>query len=296
MADIFKDVANKLKDFFNKMNVVKRGFQSIPKRFAYMRTGFQEAGNGIGSMFENIGNSFKIGSISISGLFEAVGEFLEFNAKCFAYFMENIDTCFLFYLVDFLGRVLYLIVPMFIYLFRITTGIDIKNQIDQAFELIRFMDNNFYSFSGFYLTRYPESVRDKCYKCHYGGKVQTVSSGISNIKHKSRMVDYTFNESSGTGDDTIPRLMKKMNSSFAKSKRYFEAAFSSSGELPDGGGEALAGVQVLPPEYINETIVLDSGAQTLDDIQNQLNAQATDATNIADPNTNDAAAAATATA
>lgn len=276
MADIFKDVANKLKDFFEKMSVIKRGFQSIPKRFAYMRTGFQEAGNGIGSMFENIGNSFKIGSISISGLFEAVGEFLEFNAKCFAYFMENIDTCFLFYLVDFLGRVLYLIVPIFIYLFRITTGIDIQTQIDQAFELIRFMDDNFHSFSGFYITRYPDSVRDKCYKCHYGGKVQTVSGGISNIKYKSKIVDYTFNESSGTGNDTIPRLMKKMNLSFAKSKKYFEAAFSASGDLPDMTENDLSGVQVLPPKYIDETVLIDSGenGQSLDDIQNQLNSDA----------------------
>ena len=137
MADVFKDLINKLRKFFNDMNEIKRGFQSIPKRFNYMRLGFQEAGNGIGTMFENIGGSFKLGSLSINGLFDAIGDFLEFNANCFAYFMQNMDTCFLFYLVDFIGRMLYLIIPIFIWLFRITTGINIQN----------WMYNSFHSFT-----------------------------------------------------------------------------------------------------------------------------------------------------
>jgi len=265
MADVFKELTRKMGDFFRKMEDVKKGFQSLPKRFQYIQKGFAEAGDGIGSMFENIGNSFKIGTLSINKLFEAIGDFLEFNAKCFAYFMQNIDTCIIFYLVDFIARILYLIVPTFIYLLRITTGINIESQVDSAFKLIRHLDDQFYDFTGFYLARFPDSVRNKCYKCHYGGKVQTINDGVNKIKYRAKLVDYTFSENRGKGNDTIPRLMKKMNASFAKSKMYFSAAFSASGQL---NNKPQPQENTPPPPSLSE---FEIGNSNMDNLENAIN-------------------------
>ena len=89
------------------------------------------------------------------------------------------------------------------------------------------------------------------------------------------MIDYTFSESSGQGNDTIPRLMKKMNQSFSKSKRYFEAAFSGSGELKE---EKKSTEPAVPPpkENIEEVTIDigDKGGFNLDDIQSSLYADA----------------------
>lgn len=283
MADVFKDLKNKLTDFLHKMDTIKKGFQSLPKRFQYIQKGFGEAGNGIGSMFTNLGQSFKLGSLSINKLFEAIGDFLEFNANCFAYFMQNMDTCIIFYLIDFIARIIYLIVPAFVYLLRITTTINIQNQVDDAFRLIRFMDDQFHSFTGVYLARFPDSVRNKCYKCHHGGKVQTINDGVNTIKHRARMVNYTFNETRGTGNDSIPRLMKKMNRSFSKSRDYFAAAFSSSGNLKEDKN-----VDNLPDQPPPNTDEFNLENSNLDDLENAVNKQMdtaveTEETNVAEP-------------
>jgi hypothetical protein len=108
-----------------------------------------------------------IGAVGISRFIQSIWVFGISNFFCGMKMMGNITTCAIYYLLEIIGNILYL-VPMLVFwiIDRISDksklGSKIEDGIWSTLEKVdRFTIDNL----GFHIIHFSKSVRDKCYNC-----------------------------------------------------------------------------------------------------------------------------------
>ena len=215
MADIFNEVKDKLNAFFRDLDKIGTSVQRLPNRLYKIKRGFDHSGEGIKLQFINLGKSFALGGQDIGRLFQLLGETVYKFFACFYYIMGNMRCCFIFYLADFLGKLLYFIVPITVFTLRKFTGIDLRERIRQMHRSIDETDEMIYQYVGHHIAKFPDTVIKKCYSCpnHF-----SLNQSINAIKQQSNDIDVDFNR-------TIPDMMNEPKHRFGQAERSFYDAF-----------------------------------------------------------------------
>jgi hypothetical protein len=216
MAAIFNDFINKINKFFNDFKKVGDGVAQVSRRFKHIKYGFDNSFQGIKDEFHYLGKSFELGGEDIGRLLQLVGQMVYDFLRCAYQLRKNMRCCFLFYIVDFIGKLLYMGIKLIIFILRLTTTIDLRPRLKQMNESIRQTDDMLHSMIGFYLARYPDSVIRVCYTCPNNFSLKR---SIQTIKQQANDIDDDFNH-------TIPEWLNKPRATFDDAGKEFRSAFT----------------------------------------------------------------------
>tara|TARA_A100001015_G_scaffold318496_1_gene438565 strand:+ start:3030 stop:3509 length:480 start_codon:yes stop_codon:yes gene_type:complete len=84
---------------------------------------------------------------------------IETFVKCTIKMIVNFPQCFIYYLLEIIGNVLYLPIMLIVWAFGMRE-IEIS-----MWKMVRDFDNLVNSVAGFYLFKYSNSILNKCYRC-----------------------------------------------------------------------------------------------------------------------------------
>lgn len=84
---------------------------------------------------------------------------IETFVKCTIKMIVNFPQCFIYYLLEIIGNVLYLPIMLIVWAFGIRE-IEIS-----MWKMVRDFDNLVNSVAGFYMFKYSNSILNKCYRC-----------------------------------------------------------------------------------------------------------------------------------
>lgn len=209
VGDSFKKVGSDIKGGFSKIGDV---FKDLKKRFQMIGKGFDDIFGGIGDEFVGLGQGLRKGFIDIGDLIKYSGEFVLTYMICGVKYITNLHRCIFYYLFDLFLNILYFIsiklvlcIIWFVYpqIFELEKIVWAK--------IIHPIDDKFFSYVGFYLTRWPRSVRDLCYNCK--------RLKVSVLKQKANDVDYDFKRG-------IPKLLQKGTDRIKKGGEEIKSAFA----------------------------------------------------------------------
>ena len=127
---------------------------------------------GISNIFLGIGNWFKITKEAGGEVGKEIQTLADYNflyfgrwLACFVKFAQNFFKCFVYYLIDFVGKLLYLPVSFGIWVMFTFLGIDLYPHESRLFEGVKALDMFLYGIIGFSILRYPKHIREDCYSC-----------------------------------------------------------------------------------------------------------------------------------
>lgn len=155
---------------------------------------------GISNIFAGVGEFFNKLEASASEFLPEVQTLSDYNIlffgrylACFTKFALNFFKCFVYYLIDFVGKLLYLPVSLGIWIMFTFLGIDLYPHESRVFEGLNALDAFLYGIIGFSILRYPKHIREDCYSCiRLRGQVityQTKEVGKAFRKQAGKFVD-----------------------------------------------------------------------------------------------------------
>lgn len=147
---------------------------SIIKKLFKLLTLAVRIGIGLGKIFAGVTREMvelpaglAVGALGISRFIQSIWVFGISNFFCGMKMMGNITTCAIYYLLEIIGNILYL-VPMLVFWFndwmsgKLKLGSKMEDLIWSTLEKVdRFTIDNL----GFHIIHFSKSVRDKCYNC-----------------------------------------------------------------------------------------------------------------------------------
>jgi len=127
---------------------------------------------GISNIFLGIGNWFKITKEAGGEVGKEIQTLADYNflyfgrwLACFVKFAQNFFKCFVYYLIDFVGKLLYLPISLGIWIMFTFLGINLYPHEARLFEGVKTLDMFLYGIIGFSILRYPKHIRQDCYSC-----------------------------------------------------------------------------------------------------------------------------------
>jgi hypothetical protein len=150
-----------LEDIFNGIKNLGKIFDIIPR-----------VGRGLGQIFNGVQREFTglplgiwYGALDTSVFIQYVWEFAFTNFTCGMKLMNNIFSCIIYYILDAIGQILYILPRLLFWIidkFAPKLGTQIETTIWNYLDKIdRFTITHF----GFHIIHFSKSVRNMCYNC-----------------------------------------------------------------------------------------------------------------------------------
>jgi len=180
---VFEDIADALEDAMESIGDVlmapMRGIDDMITNFKRLVCMFKSIPNridniivGLGAVFEGIGEQITLYAEAVGMGAESTGTLLDYSfkylgeyLKCVMKFLGNFYKCFFYYLLDLIGKILYLPIMLGLWIGYTFIGIDgypIEKNVWEGFETF---DQFIYSLLGFHVIHFPKSIRKDCYTC-----------------------------------------------------------------------------------------------------------------------------------
>jgi len=151
----------------------------VEKRFVKLGDSIVEFGKAIGNTFATIFEAIQTEAVNVGNLIYGGG-------KCLVHFTQNFRSCFIFWILDAIGELIYsLFVLLPIWFIDALTGFNIKNYLDKFTELIEYVDNIISKFTKFSFIHYPQSILNDCYLCN-GVNFSDMVTNLNNDNNKIR--------------------------------------------------------------------------------------------------------------
>jgi len=148
-------------------------FGFIKRLFSLLTIAIQ-VGIGLARIFKGVARemielpaAISIGAIGASRFIQSVWVFGISNFFCGMKLMDNFTSCALYYLLEIIGSILYLIPALvFMVLDWLTGGQKVGSLIENTvWSLLEKLDRLTIDNLGFHVIHFSKSVRDKCYNC-----------------------------------------------------------------------------------------------------------------------------------
>jgi hypothetical protein len=207
IPDTLEDVANDVKEELNKaLNDMKKIimkpmdgidemisdfkklmclFESFPNRIANAISGVDLIFQGIGEQYNLIMKAAGRGFDETSTLTNYSIVFFNSYLKCFMKFLLNMYKCFFFYMVDAIGKFIYLPIRIIMWFLKVSLGFDLYPTEKKIWNGIEYIDSIIFSTFQFHIIHFPKSIRDDCYTC--------IRLRKEVVNRQGRKVDHTFN-------------------------------------------------------------------------------------------------------
>ena len=180
--------------------------EKLGPRIENIGVGLEEIFLGIGYQFVELGEG--IGE-SVEGTGEVLYfsfEYIKTYLNCSIKFIKNFYKCVFFYIIDAIGKLLYLPVRILMWVMYTFFRLDTYGIEKQVWDGLENLDTIFFELFGVHIIYYPKKIRDDCYTC-----IRLKSSVVGN---KSREVNKTISQ-------IIPNLFSS-NPHYEKSGKHFD--------------------------------------------------------------------------
>jgi hypothetical protein len=162
------------------------GFQTILDFIGEVKSRFVKLGDSIVGLGKAIGDTFVTIFEAIQTSAVNVGNLIYGGGKCLVHFMQNFRSCFIFWILDAIGELIYsLFVLLPIWFIDALTGFNIKSYLDKFIDIIEYVDSIISKFTKFSLIHYPQSILNDCYLCNgvnFSGMVTTLNNDNNKIR------------------------------------------------------------------------------------------------------------------
>jgi vacuolar-type H+-ATPase subunit H len=160
--------------------------ESFPTRISNLISGIDNIFQGIDEQMQLILKAASLGLKETSTLANYTSLFLNTYIKCGIQFIGNIHKCFFFYLVDIIGKVLYLPVRIVLWFLKLYFDIDFYPIEKRIWNGISYIDQIIYSTLDMHIMHFPETIRTQCYTC--------IRLKKDVVNRQAKVVEHTFNE------------------------------------------------------------------------------------------------------
>jgi hypothetical protein len=137
---------------------------TLPMRIANLVVGTTNILIGIGLSTMHLGEIIPMVFMDFLMIVGYLFEFVKTYTVCSVFFIANAKRCFLYYIIEFIGVLLYMPVRIMLLLLRVL-GINLypveKGVWDSLEKLDRYVVGN----AGFHIIYWPKSIRDNCFNC-----------------------------------------------------------------------------------------------------------------------------------
>jgi hypothetical protein len=140
-------------------------FKELGERFKNLGLGVNNIFKGVGEEFEGVIEGTGIFIEDILNLVITSYIFLGSNIICGIYFLGNIKECFIYYILQMIGTLLYLPVRIFVWFFKTINIVNLQPVLDKIWEIMEKIDIIIYKYFKFHIIHFPKSVREKCFVC-----------------------------------------------------------------------------------------------------------------------------------
>ena len=166
-GELFKKGINQAGDGIKKTgNSISGPFTDFISRLRRVGDGISDIFLGMGEQFVGLGNGLRLGFEDSAILLEYTGEYFITNILCALKGLVYFPFCAFFYMVDIVGKVIYLPIHIILYIISVTVNKKIYDKEAYFWKQIHAYDNVYiYQRIGFYLTHWPKNIRDACYNC-----------------------------------------------------------------------------------------------------------------------------------
>jgi len=206
--DIGKQIRNAFmkpfKNLINFFNELMEAFKSIPKRIDRFNRAFKLSFEGIELEFVNLGKSLKLGFTDVFNVIGVAG-------TCTINFFMNFRTCILWYILDWIGRTIYVIfVELPVFFINYIFGINLQPMVDTVNCYLEDLDKTFFNLTCNHLFHFPKWVNDLCFTC-------SIQQSVDDLNRDFKT--------------TIPGLLNEPGQKFANAKDNFNKTFGASRDL-----------------------------------------------------------------
>jgi hypothetical protein len=132
----------------------------------------KEFGDGLRDIFEGVGKEIDGVGAGINLGFKDVGLLIEYcfillgsYLACGVYFITQLPKCMFYYVLEWIGQVLYLPVRIFVWVMKTFFKIKLQKYLDKFWRFMEKVDLIIYKHAKFHIIHYPRSVRERCYVC-----------------------------------------------------------------------------------------------------------------------------------
>ena len=160
----------------------------VEKRFVKLGDSIVGFGKAIGDTFVTIFEAIQTEAVNVGNLIYGGG-------KCLVHFTQNFRSCFIFWILDAIGELIYsLFVLLPIWFIDALTGFNVMSYLNKFTDLIEYVDNIISKFTKFSLIHYPQSILNDCYLCNG----VNFSNMVTNLNNDNNKIRGAFNS---LGDD-----------------------------------------------------------------------------------------------
>ena len=215
ISDGFNVVIQKINEWFkiigDQMNVI---FGKMTDFFNKMAQSFTQMGKGLSDIFtglfvdgpQGLGEGLSKGFTDIGVLLFWASEYIFSNMKCGVHFIQNLNICISYYILDTIRFILYSPVTFVKWLVWEVGGRDLTDFEDQIWSYIYYLDVT----TGIHAFKYTKAINNRCYNCK---RLKVLA-----LKNKSNQINYDFMYN-------LPPLLNKGADKMKKGGDEFLAAF-----------------------------------------------------------------------
>uniref|UniRef100_A0A6C0B7X7 Uncharacterized protein n=1 Tax=viral metagenome TaxID=1070528 RepID=A0A6C0B7X7_9ZZZZ len=165
------DVSNGINQVVKKMTNIGKGLEMIFKGLFVEET-------------KGLGDGLSIGFHDIGEFMFWASQFLFTYIICGLQYLQNMHKCIFYYALDVFGKILYFPVDFINWIAWEFAGQDLYSGQQKMWETIYWIDDKFYTNTGFHFAHYPKNVIDMCYSCK---RLRVLA-----LKSKSSQINYDF--------------------------------------------------------------------------------------------------------
>ena len=151
--------------FFKQIGDMFKFIGTMPRRFRALTDGTKKIFTGINSEISGLQEGMSIGYNDITDLIHHLWEFFTNYFNCGQKFLKNLPYCIVFYILDFIGNILYLPIMIIMIICKNVFKIDLSKVEKKFWSTIYSFDIKLSKVIGFRLTKYPKYVTNMCYSC-----------------------------------------------------------------------------------------------------------------------------------
>lgn len=193
IADAFTKPFKPLIDFGKRaeegLNKIPSFFKELERRFIDFGVGVKDIFDGLGVQIEGVGKGIELGFGDVGLLIEYCFILLGSYLACGVYFIGQLPKCFFYYVLEWIGQILYLPVRIFIWFMDTFCKIKLQKHMDKFWYFMEKIDKIIYKYAKFHIMHYPRSVRERCYVC------KRLKQSV--ITRQTEVVNYDFAPNGG---------------------------------------------------------------------------------------------------
>ena len=140
-------------------------FKELGKRFKNLGLGIRDIGKGFFEELEGV----IVGSINVvDDVIDLSVTSLVFagsNTICGIYFLSNLKDCFIYYILQMIGTLLYLPVHIIVWILNTFNIFNLQPYLDKFWIIMEKIDSFIYKKCKFHIIHFQKSIREKCFVC-----------------------------------------------------------------------------------------------------------------------------------